>query len=451
LRTLSRRTCLAAVALGGCAVSETVPPVLLPPRPEDELTQLRDGADPIVAGEVLDGPLLRRFYARFGFEPIWDGRERLAGALTQAVLRAADHGLDPELFHASLLRRMAMFPPLRRELLVSHAILTYCLALATGGVPLPGRKEREGLLPEPVDVTSVLAACLACADPVAAIEALAPRTAGYAALRAALKREREEGGAGPGGAGRRALLAANLERQRWLPRPLPPDRVVVNVPDQGLVLYHDDRPVFSTRVAVGEAVERKQSPELHATIEAAFLNPPWIIPPDIVEAEILPRLREDPAYLIRNRIVLLPDGKAEQAPGPSSGLGVIMFDMPNRFDVYLHDTPDKTAFDREDRRISNGCIRVERPLELASLLLGETREAIEAAVATGTTLHKPLPRPMPVFVLYETAFAAANGGIEVRPDFYGRDPGLWRRLHRVPPETVAEAAELGPSARRHLR
>lgn len=445
---LSRRASLtggmiglaATWALAGCAAPE--PTTLHPPTPlpKDDLARLRDGDAPIVAGEALDGPLLRRFYARRDFEPVWDTRRVQANALAQSVLRAADHGLDPELFHAGLLLRRAMFPPLRRELLLSHAVLSYAEALAFGAVPVGRRKGGEALTPEPVDVAAVLDAGLDGRDPVAAIEALAPRTRSYEALRQELHTHRSVGRADEAVANRLRLIEANLERQRWLPRRLPADRVWVNVADQRLRLYRDDRLVFTSRVVVGEETERKQSPEFRATIEAGFFNPPWVIPSDIVEADILPRLDRDPGFLTRHNIVLLPNGEAEQAPGPDAGLGVIMFDMPNRFDVYLHDTPDKAAFDRENRRISNGCIRVQNPLEFAALLMEESLEAMQARVAMGDTTRKALRKPVPVFVVYQTAFASAERGLEIRPDFYGRDAAIWHGLRKRPPERHAPGA-----------
>ncbi len=423
---------LAALALAGCATPEprTFDPPAPQPQPRDELARLRDGADPIVAGETLDGPLLRRFYARRGFQPVWTTRQAQAGALAETVLRAADHGLDPELFHARLLHRMAMFPPLRRELLLSHAVLTYAEALAFGAVPAVRRRDSEDLAPEPLDVTAVLDAGLDGRDPVAAIEALAPGTPAYQALRHALHQHRAGTRGDSAQPSRLRTIEANLERHRWLPRQLPADRVWVNVADQRLVLYRDDRPVFTTRVAVGEATERKQSPEFSAVIEGAFFNPPWVIPQDIVEAYILPRLEREPDFLARNNITLLPNGDAEQAPGPTAGLGVILFDMPNRFDVFLHDTPNRAAFNGENRRISNGCIRVDNPLELAALLMDEPLDAIHLKVATAGTVRKPLPKPVPVFVLYHTAVATADRGLEIRPDFYGRDAAVWHRLQK---------------------
>jgi murein L,D-transpeptidase YcbB/YkuD len=401
----------------------------------------------VVAGETLDADLLRRFYERRGFEPVWASRPAQANALKAAVLRAREHGLDPEMFHASLLRRMDMFPPDRRELLLSHAVLRYAEALAFGAVPPSRRKASEALSPEPVDVTEVLDSALDGPDPVSAIEALAPTTPTYKALRQARQRQLPSALVTKAQVNRLRLIEANLERQRWLPRELPPDRVWVNVPDQQLVLYRDNLPVFVTRVVVGEETARKQSPELKTVIESALFNPPWVIPSDIVEADIRPMLKRDPEYLVRNKIVLLPNGDAEQAPGPQAGLGVIMFEMPNRFDVYLHDTPDKEAFGRDNRRISNGCIRVQNPLELAALLMEEPMEVIQHKVATGGTVRRALPEPVPVFLLYHTAFAAAGRELEIRPDFYGRDEALWQRLQKRPQDQSASGTLAGAATR----
>ncbi len=423
------------LALVGCAASEgdSLEPISAHD-PQEDPDHTSQDQPPVVAGETLDGALLRRFYARRDFEPVWTTREAEARALKATVLRARDHGLDPELFQADLLRRMDSFPPDRRELLLTHAVLTYAEALAFGALPPSRRKDREALRPEPVDVTEVLHEALDRPDAVSAIEALAPQTPTYHALREALQRHRSSARLDRAGVNRLRAIEANLERQRWLPRELPADRVWVNVPDQQLVLYRDDRPVFVTRVVVGEATDRKQSPEFTTVIESALFNPPWIIPNDIVEADIRPMLQRDPLYLVKNKITLLPNGDAKQAPGPQAGLGAVMFEMPNRFDVYLHDTPDKEAFSRDNRRLSNGCIRVQNPLELAALLMDEPMEVIQKKIATGDTLRKSLPEPVPVFLLYHTALASPGRDVELRPDFYGRDEALWLRLQKRPSE-----------------
>jgi murein L,D-transpeptidase YcbB/YkuD len=274
------------------------------------------------------------------------------------------------------------------------------------------------------------------------IERLAPATPTYYALRQALQRYRSGTPAGETDRAQRLrTIEVNLERQRWLQRPLPVDRVWVNIADERLVLYRAGQPVFSTRVVVGQDIEQNQSPEFRAVIDASFFNPPWVIPADIARAEILPKVGQDPDYLTRNRMVLMASGDVEQLPGPDAGLGLIMFDMPNRFDVYLHDTPDKQIFSLANRRISHGCIRVQNPFEFAALLMREPIDAIKHGIALGGTTRHDLPTPVPVFVVYQTAFLDTHGALQFRPDFYNRDAAIWRKLRRLPegPNSVAQA------------
>jgi murein L,D-transpeptidase YcbB/YkuD len=458
---LSRRSTIArsvtalaaACALAACGadpkpdlVSEATP------QGDTELSDLIDGAsEPFVAGERVNLELLRRFYARHGFEPIWDARPAQANALVHAVLRADDHGLDPALFHAGLLVRRATLAPLDREVLLSDAFLSYADALARGAVPPERRRDDEVLTPESIDVAAVLDKAAGSADAAAMIERLAPATPSYHALRQALRKYRSGAPAGETDRAQRLrTIEVNLERQRWLPRPLPVDRVWVNIADERLVLYRAGQPVFSTRVVVGQDIEQNQSPEFRAIIDASFFNPPWVIPADIARAEILPKVGQDPDYLTRNRMVLLASGEVEQLPGPDAGLGLIMFDMPNRFDVYLHDTPDKQIFSLANRRISHGCIRVQNPFEFAALLMREPIDAIKQGIALGGTTRHDLPTPVPVFVVYQTAFVDTHGALQFRPDFYNRDTAIWRKLRRLPegPNSVAQADNRTSSSER---
>ena len=406
---------------------------MLAPHANTELGKLIDGAPKLViAGERLNVGLLQRFYARHGFEPIWTTRQAQANSLVNAVLRGGDQGLNPELFHANPLPQTATLPPLDRELLLSDAFLSYADALARGAVPVERRRDDETLTPEPIDVAAALDAAIGSPDPAAVIEALAPTTPTYQALRQVLQNYRSGRPAGDKATTSRLReIEVNLERQRWLPRRLPADRVWVNVADERLVLYRADRPVFSTRVIVGQDVERNQTPELRATIEGIEFNPPWNIPGDIATEEILPKIRHDPDYLTRNHMVMLPNDGLEQLPGPDAGLGQIMFYMPNRFEVYLHDTPDKNLFSRDNRRISHGCIRVQNPRELAALLMQQPIDRIDQAIAMGSTTLNNLPAPVPVFVLYQTAFVDIDGTLQFRPDVYNRDAEIWPHLYPV--------------------
>jgi len=448
----SRRAVLTAAAsllAAGCALAacgsdpdpdadaadpsaETVP--VLAQDPDTELGNLLDSTpDLAIAGDRVNVGLLKRFYARHGFEPVWTTRPAQANSLVEAVMRADSQGLDPDLFHAELLRHAAALSPLDRDVVLSDAFLSFADALARGAVPVERRRDDETLTPGPIDVAAALDAAIDSPDPGAAIETLAPATPTYRALRQALQKYRSAASAGDKAAINRVrTIEVNLERQRWLPRPLPATRVWVNVADERLVLYRADQPVFSTRVVVGEDVQRNQSPEFRATIDASFFNPPWVVPSDIVAREILPKISRDPDYLKRNNMIMLANGDAEQLPGPDAGLGLLMFDMPNRFDVYLHDTPDRYIFNRDNRRISHGCIRVQDPRELAALLLEEPIEAINQGIAMGGTTRHNLPTPVPVFVVYQTAFLNTDGTLEFRPDFYNRDAEIWQQLQRHP-------------------
>ena len=446
-RAVLARGAVAVCVIGGLGACGARPaPVVTPVARRTIETpiarMLADGSDLVVGGETLDGAALRQFYALRQFLPVWPTRQAKADDLAALVLRAGDHGLDPDMFRAGLLRRREGMQPLHRELLLTDAVLAYAGALAHGAVPADKRTNAEAMAPAPVDLAAVLDEAIDGADPAGVIEALAPQTPTYLGLRLAMRggawrmarlpRQRSAAVAAVAAAQRQRSIEANLERERWLPRDLPADRVWVNVPDQQLVLYRDHRPAFTTSVVVGDNAERNQTPEFHTLIEASFFNPPWVIPRDIVTAEILPRLVREPDYLARNNMVMRANGEVEQSAGPEAGLGFVLFDMPNRFDVYLHDTPDRFVFSRSNRRMSRGCIRVQNPRELAALLMEQPIEEIDRMIATGSTTRARLPAPMPVFLTYRTAFVDTEGAMQFRADFYERDASVWRRLRKQP-------------------
>ncbi len=431
------------LAAGGLAACGATPPPALPAVGRKDNTALgrliEDASDLSFGGEPLDTEALRRFYARRRYMPVWATRAAQAEDLLASLLRAGDHGLDPALFRAGELRRQDSLPALHRELLMTDAVLSYAGALAHGALRADRRTNFEALAPGEVDVAAVLDEAIDSPDPVAVIEGLAPSTLNYLALRLALRgggprnlRGRAAAAAAAQQRQRLRMVEANLERERWLPRRLPPDRVWVNVPDQRLVMFREDQAVFTTAVVVGDNAERNQTPEFDTKIEASFFNPPWVIPRDIVANEILPRLEREPDYLVRNNMVMRANGEVEQSAGPEAGLGFLLFDMPNRFDVYLHDTPDRFVFSRSNRRMSRGCIRVENPRELASLLLRQPPEEINRRIETGRTTRYRLPAPVPVFITYHTAFVDPDGNMQFRDDFYGRDGALWQRLRNAP-------------------
>jgi murein L,D-transpeptidase YcbB/YkuD len=168
---------------------------------------------------------------------------------------------------------------------------------------------------------------------------------------------------------------------------------------------------------------------LTSSIHSVVINPPWNVPVSIATKELWPKERSSPGYFRRNaiRVISLPDGgsRLQQAAGDLSALGRFKFDFDNRYSVYLHDTPSQAAFSRYSRLASHGCVRLEKPAELAELLLKGsetwTPEKITGAVANGKTVRAQLPKPYAVYLLYWTAYASANGQMNFRADPYDWD------------------------------
>jgi murein L,D-transpeptidase YcbB/YkuD len=409
----------------------------------------------IVAGERVRDNLLRRFYVAHCYQTIWENYPAEAHSLWSAVLRAGEHGLDPRLLHAAVLNDPgSSLSPIQRDLLLSDAFLSYADALARGVLPIEERMDDEDLTPEPVDIVGLLDAAIATPDPAKLIEALAPSSVEYATMRRAYVEYRAIADAGnqtharnrkvpefgqEGGratAERRARqLAINLERLRWLPRHIPPDRVVVNSAIARLQLFRNDGPVFTTRVVVGEI--DKQTPELQSTINDVLFNPPWNIPRSIAQKEILPKLTADPDYLSRHHMRWRAGGSLQQEAGPYSALGRLKFEMADRYDVYLHDTPQKSLFLSAERMMSHGCVRVENPRALTQLLLNQSAEAVDRGIALAYTNRRALPAPLPIFIVYQTAYVEADGSVQFHSDPYERDDEIWQ--HLIPPkQAVAE-------------
>ncbi len=218
--------------------------------------------------------------------------------------------------------------------------------------------------------------------------------------------------------GRLAVLRNNLDRWRDLPAALGRRHVMVNIVAQEVVLWEDNAVVGRWPVIVG----RRQTPtEIFSTeITGVNLNPWWYIPQSIVRESIGALVRNSPAEA-RRRGYVVSNGSYRQRPGPNNALGRMKLVMPNDHAIYLHDTPSQHLFGEDRRTFSHGCIRVEDALGFAATLLGTTRAAIEAQVASGETRTLSLAEPLPVHIVYFTAVPQADGSIRYFDDFYGRD------------------------------
>lgn len=305
------------------------------------------------------------------------------------------------------------------------------------------------------------------------ISPVAPSSGGSDGLRGAVMRFQERNGLPPDGfvgpdtlemlnarpADRVRQIAANMERWRWLPHEMDPRAIFVQVPEAMIRYVEDGRVVMTSKAIFGRPTN--PSPSMGVKVVALTVNPPWHAPESITVNELLPALRNDRNFLHDQNMVLIggPPGDPygysvnwnsvsangfpyaiQQRAGRESALGRVKFEMPNNYIVYLHDTPDHYFFGLPNHALSHGCIRVDRPLDLAALLLGgdesAARAKLDAMVAAGATQRVELPRPVPVYILYLTALANDGGSVRFYPDLYKRDPPLEAALRSTEGDLV---------------
>ncbi|WP_326525675.1 L,D-transpeptidase family protein [Sphingomonas sp.] len=227
-------------------------------------------------------------------------------------------------------------------------------------------------------------------------------------------------------------IMANMERWRWLPKELDRNRIQVNIAAALVTVFEGDEPIMSMKGVTG--APDSATPMLQSAIHSIVINPPWNVPAGIAARELFPK---GPDYLARNGFKVIgtgPGRRLQQAAGPQSSLGRFKFDFDNPFAVYLHDTPAQAGFARFDRLASHGCIRLEKPAQLAELLLRTSPEwnsgTIQAAVDAGKTQRVKLPTQTTVYLLYWTAFASANGTMNFRADPYSWDGKLAAKIEK---------------------
>lgn len=222
---------------------------------------------------------------------------------------------------------------------------------------------------------------------------------------------------------RRAAIAANLDRWRWMPRALGARYLVVNAAAFEATLWQNNQRLGRWQVIVGKT--KTPTPVFAAQVTGVTFNPWWEIPESIVAESVGKLVRTRPAEAARRGYVV-QDGRYRQRPGPQNALGRMKLVMPNPYSIYLHDTPAQSLFERDVRAFSHGCVRVGDALGLATALLEAqsdwNRKKVDALVAAGHTVTVPLDRQIPVYVTYFTAEPDDLGGIRFFPDIYGRDP-----------------------------
>lgn len=503
-------------------------------------------AIPCKAERVCGSRIIREFYRKRAYRPVWSSAGRAlprARSFVEVLGSARDEGLRPEDYHYETvmsLFQQAFGDPASTspdaasdcDLLLTNAFFVYGTHMLSGRVDPRDLFRHWSLDERGLDLSSVLEEVVQGRDLREALAALRPHDPAYVFLLAALSRYRaieeaggwrqvamaekrlergdrspavdalrrrlqitgefrESGGSSApdlfdaaldqavrsfqarhglavdGIVGRRTLaelnvpvkarlrqIALNLERLRWLPETLGDRYLLLNIADFSLTAWEGGKKRMEMKAIVGRT--QRQTPLLSSTIDTVILNPPWNVPHSIAAKDLLPAIRKDPGMLVKKGFRVFSGRGAgaqeidpskidwrrfsernfpfrlRQDPGPANALGDMKFSFPNTESVYLHGTPARNLFMKSRRDFSSGCIRVEDPLALAEWILDGQgswdRDALIEALAPAVTRSIPVRRPVPIHVLYSTAWAEPDGTVHFRPDIYGQDAVLARAL-----------------------
>jgi murein L,D-transpeptidase YcbB/YkuD len=240
-------------------------------------------------------------------------------------------------------------------------------------------------------------------------------------------------------------IMINMERLRWAPDSIPENYLLVNIPDFKLHVMQEGKGAWSMNIIVGK--DATGTSIFSGSLRTVVFRPYWVVPQSIIVKEILPILKRNPGYLLREHMEVL-SGKniinpyavnwskykksvpfvIRQKPGPDNALGLIMFLFPNSFDIYMHDTPYKGLFGESNRSFSHGCIRLEKAEKLAKYIFRNDKSITDDKMkkwrSEGIETHIPVHPPMPVFIVYFTAWVDNSGRMNFRNDIYGLDDKL---------------------------
>jgi murein L,D-transpeptidase YcbB/YkuD len=259
-------------------------------------------------------------------------------------------------------------------------------------------------------------------------------------------------------------IELNLERWRWLPQNLGNPYILVNIAGYGLEVVENETPVLTMKIVVGTAFQK--TPVFSGKMTYIEMNPFWNVPHSIATEETLKKIRENPDFFAKENMKVFTAGqngeavspatidwsqlsesnfpyKLRQEPGPRNPLGRIKFMFPNKHSVYLHDTSDPQLFKKERRGYSHGCIRIEKPMDMAEFVMRGSkdwsREKVAAVLKTKETTVAYLPKPISVHILYFTAWGNGDGTVHFLEDIYRRDERLEKALQpKIKPARAAK-------------
>jgi murein L,D-transpeptidase YcbB/YkuD len=407
----------------------------------------------------------REFYGGRAYMPAWvdgDATTPQWKDLIQQLKYSERHGLDPSVYGVAAFEELrersqtktrgTVFPleaiP-EHDARLTYAYLRYAADLL-GWTHSPKQVHQNWLAPpKDEDLAARLTDAVTNSRVRETLEELAPTHPQYKGLQAALVRELQTP------SGKADILRMNLERWRWTPRDLGDRYVLINVPSYQMQVMEGETPVLAMRVIVGEP--ENQTPLFSDEMTYVVFSPYWNIPPDILRNETLPRVVSDPSYLDRNNIEVVGTSGTDaidassidwsdeeatrglrfrQKPGDENALGLVKFIFPNHFNVYLHDTPGDHLFNKEQRTLSHGCIRVEDPVALAEYVMRDHEKwdppRIQAAMHAGKEQAVTLKRKLPVHIGYWTAWVESDGKtVTYTDDPYGIDRKHLRLVRRT--------------------
>jgi murein L,D-transpeptidase YcbB/YkuD len=387
------------------------------------------------------------FYGQRANEPAWVLEGGHAPEAVAVLSRATEHGFSPDDYsHASLTRAVDALKDkdaskdagtlAELDVALTAALLHLGRDVALGRVKPGTIDPRWNAVRDTPDLPGTLAEALTT-NVGDWLNSVRPKHPEYAALQKFLA---------AGATADRDRIAMNMERWRWLPDDLGDRHLLVNIPALHMAAREHGRSVLDMKVIVG-SVEH-ETPIFSGDMNTVVFSPYWNVPDSIAEGETAPAAARDPAYLSRNNIEILRVSKGgvqtvdptevdwddadalkslsfRQRPGANNALGHVKFLFPNKYDVYLHDTPADALFARRGRALSHGCIRLEQPEKLAAYVLNDRpewdSESIEAAMHAGTEKHVKLETSIPVHLVYFTVWPNEQGGVDSWPDVYGFD------------------------------
>jgi len=244
-------------------------------------------------------------------------------------------------------------------------------------------------------------------------------------------------------------IMINMERLRWVPAEMEQDMLLINIPEFKLHVFEQGKQAWQCNVVVGK--EATKTSIFKGNLSNVVLNPYWVVTSNIVNNEILPRLKRSPGYLARNNMEVVSGNTVlnpytinwksynknvpytiRQKPGKNNSLGKVKFLFPNPYSVYLHDTPSKSLFERDERAFSHGCIRVHKPMDFAAFLLSEqgvSPKDIAAIVGTGRNTAIALKTKIPIIITYWTCAIDEKNHVFFFKDIYGRDKAILKALN----------------------